>query len=190
MPTVWLGRLHGHAEMRRVYGPDYMLAICQMSVARKYRHFLYGGGPGIVERLKDRLESAVPGIQIVGTHTPPYRPLTAEEERLLSAKVSLCQPDIFWVGLSTPKQEKFMAKYINRLDTKLMVGVGAAFDIHAGALGDATPWVKSCGLQWLDRLVREPRRLWRRYLFNNPRFLWKVLLQSCQLRDFDMKSQV
>ncbi len=188
MPTVWIGRLRGQTLMRRVYGPDYMLAICKMSVRHHYRHFLYGGGEGTVARLKKSLESLVPGIQIVGIHTPPFRPLSYTEERDLVTKVSQCRPDIFWVGLSTPKQERFMAQYIGRLDTKLMAGVGAAFDIHAGILNDSPPWVKCCGLQWLHRLIQEPRRLWRRYLCNNPRFVWNVLLQFAGLVDFELKA--
>jgi N-acetylglucosaminyldiphosphoundecaprenol N-acetyl-beta-D-mannosaminyltransferase len=187
MPTVWLGRLLGHRNMRRVYGPDYMLALCKLSVARRYRHFLYGGGPGIARQLKERLESLVPNIAIVGTFTPPYRPLNTDEQQQLIAAVRECRPDIFWVGLSTPKQERFMAEYIERLDIKLMAGVGAAFDIHAGTLRDASPWVKRCGLQWLDRLIQEPHRLWRRYLLNNPRFVWNVLLQLSNLRAFEIR---
>lgn len=187
MPTVWLGRLQGYRDMRRVYGPDYMLAMCRLSAHRKYRHFLYGGGAGIAERLKRRLEALVPGIEIAGTFTPPYRPLNPYEQARLIAAVHQCQPDIVWVGLSTPKQERFMAEYIDKLDTKFMAGVGAAFDIHAGTLKDASPWVKQCGLQWLDRLIREPRRLWKRYLLNNPRFVGQVCLQLSGLRSFESR---
>ncbi len=146
MPTVWVGRLQGHRKMRRVYGPDYMLQMCQRSVKLGYRHFLYGGNPGVAEKLQHRLEQRFPGIKIVGTYTPPFRPLEPAEEDELAAIVSLARPDIFWVGLSTPKQEHFMARYLNRLDTALMVGVGAAFDIHAGLLADAPQWIKNCGI--------------------------------------------
>ena len=137
MPTVWVGHLQGHRKMRRVYGPDYMLEMCKLSVKLGYRHFLYGGNPEVAPKLQRRLEQKFPGINIVGTYTPPFRPLTPAEEDELAAIVSHVQPDIFWVGLSTPKQERFMARYLNRLDTALMVGVGAAFDIHAGLLADA-----------------------------------------------------
>lgn len=187
MPTVWVGRLQGHRHMRRVYGPDFMLELCRRSVARGCRHFLYGGGPGVAEKLQQRLQGLVPGIDIVGTYTPPFRPLAAEEERELVATVAEARPDIVWVGLSTPKQERFMAQMIDRLDTCLMVGVGAAFDIHAGLLQDAPEWMKRCGLQWLYRLLMEPRRLWRRYLQNNPRFLWEIGLQLAGIRKFEMK---
>jgi len=187
MPTVWVGRAQGHRRMRRVYGPDFMLEMCRMSPSRGYRHFLYGGNPGVAEKLKRRLESRVPGISIVGTFTPPFRALTSAEENEFAAMVAEVRPHVIWVGLSTPKQERFMAGMIDRLDTCLMVGVGAAFDIRAGLLPDAPTWMKSAGLQWLHRLLREPRRLWRRYLTNNPQFLWNISLQMAGITKFDVE---
>jgi N-acetylglucosaminyldiphosphoundecaprenol N-acetyl-beta-D-mannosaminyltransferase len=187
MPTVWVGRLQGHRKMRRVYGPDYMFALCKLSVERGYRHFLYGGNAGVAEKLKRRVEEMLPGIKIVGTYTPPFRRLSPSEEANLVALVAAARPDIIWVGLSTPKQEHFMAEFIDKLDTSLMVGVGAAFDIHAGLVADAPQWMKNCGLQWFYRLVKEPRRLWRRYLVNNPRFLWGIGLQFARLRRFSLE---
>lgn len=186
MPTVWVGRLQGHRTMRRVYGPDYMLEMCKMTVRAGFRHFLYGGKAGVALRLKRQLELMVPAIHIVGTYTPPFRSLTPPEEKRMVAVVNQARPDIVWIGLSTPKQERFMARYADRLEASLMVGVGAAFDIHAGLLTDAPNWVKRCGLQWMDRLVKEPRRLWRRYLTNNPKFLWDIGLQLSGLRRFDI----
>ncbi len=186
MPTVWVGRMQGTRAMRRVYGPDYMLAMCKLSEKRGYRHFLYGGKPGVAEKLRSRLETLIPSIGIVGTYTPPFRPLTPEEDDELIGLINRTRPDIVWVGLSTPKQERFMAQYIERLNTNLLVGVGAAFDIHAGLLTDAPNWVKNCGLQWLDRLLKEPSRLWRRYLTNNPRFLWDIGLQIAGLKRFEL----
>ncbi|MGA2902580.1 MAG: WecB/TagA/CpsF family glycosyltransferase [Candidatus Korobacteraceae bacterium] len=187
MPTVWVGRMQGHRRMRRVYGPDFMLGMCRLSVEKRYRHFLYGGNPGVAEKLKRCVETMLPGIDIVGTHTPPFRALTPTEEDQLMATVASVRPDIIWVGLSTPKQERFMASMIDRLDTCLMVGVGAAFDIHAGLLADAPTWMKGAGLQWLHRLLKEPRRLWRRYLVNNPRFLWDISLQLAGIRKFKVE---
>jgi N-acetylglucosaminyldiphosphoundecaprenol N-acetyl-beta-D-mannosaminyltransferase len=187
MPTVWVGHLQGHSRMRRVYGPDFMLEMCRRSALCGWRHFLYGGNPGVAAKLKQRLEDIVPGVDIVGTYTPPFRPLSAEEEEELIALVAEARPDIVWVGLSTPKQERFMSQIIARLDTCLMVGVGAAFDINAGLLADAPTWMKRCGLQWLDRLRKEPRRLWRRYLTNNPRFLWDIFLQFSDIRKFELE---
>lgn len=177
MPMVWVGRLQGHRKMRRVYGPDFMLEFCRHSVARGFRHFLYGGNDGVAEQLAVNLRRRFPGLEIVGTYTPPFRPLNAQEELELEQMVADCKPDVIWVGLSTPKQERFMAQYLERLDTKIMVGVGAAFDIHTDRIKDAPMWMKSSGLQWLHRLLQEPQRLWKRYLVNNPIFLLRIALQ-------------
>ena len=184
MPTVWLGRLHGFRQMKRVYGPDYMVALCEHSVARGYRHFLYGGKDGVAEDLRRELLRRFPGLQIVGTYTPPFRPLNATEEQDLYAQLKRSQADVLWCGLSTPKQERFMNAYRDRLPVKLMVGVGAAFDLLSGNLSEAPDWMKKAGLQWLYRLIKEPRRLWRRYLLNNPRFTWLTFLQLTRLKGF------
>jgi N-acetylglucosaminyldiphosphoundecaprenol N-acetyl-beta-D-mannosaminyltransferase len=158
-----------------------MLEFCRHSVARGYRHFLYGGNEGVAEELASNLLRRFPGLNIVGTYTPPFRPLDTHEEQELVARIAACKPDVMWIGLSTPKQERFMAQYLSRLDTCLMVGVGAAFDIHTGRIQDAPPWIKSAGLQWLHRLIQEPGRLWRRYLINNPKFLCYIALQLSRL---------
>jgi N-acetylglucosaminyldiphosphoundecaprenol N-acetyl-beta-D-mannosaminyltransferase len=184
MPTVWLGRAQGHQQMARVYGPDYMAELCQLGLRLGYRHFLYGGKPGVAALLRQRLQLRFPGIQIVGTFTPPFGELSAAQQLDLRHQLAASQPDILWIGLSTPKQERFMAGHLGKLDVTLMVGVGAAFDIHAGLATDSPHWVKQCGLQWLDRLRKEPRRLWRRYLANNPAFLWNTVLQMTQARHF------
>jgi N-acetylglucosaminyldiphosphoundecaprenol N-acetyl-beta-D-mannosaminyltransferase len=181
-PTVWVGHWQGLRNMARVYGPDFMLELCKISVDRGYKHFLYGGKPGVADELKDKLTIRFPGLQIVGTYTPPFRQLTSQEEIELEKLVWDAQPDILWCGLSTPKQERFMAQYSERLPVNLMVGVGAAFDINSGNLKDAPKWMKDGGLQWLHRMFKEPRRLAGRYLKNNPRFLWLMLLQLTGLR--------
>jgi N-acetylglucosaminyldiphosphoundecaprenol N-acetyl-beta-D-mannosaminyltransferase len=188
MPMVWIGRIRGLSRMRRVYGPDFMMNLCRISIARGYRHFLFGGRPGVAAELAQVLSKECPGLQIAGTYTPPYRPLSPVEEADLISIVAQAEPDVFWVSLSTPKQERFMAQYLDKLNVKLMVGVGAAFDIHTGAIKDAPPLVKKLGLQWLHRLVQEPRRLWRRYLFNNPKFIWNAGLQFLGLRKFPMQA--
>jgi N-acetylglucosaminyldiphosphoundecaprenol N-acetyl-beta-D-mannosaminyltransferase len=136
--------------------------------------------------LQQCLENKFPGIQIAGTFTPPFGPLSHEQELQLFHVIAQCQPDIIWVGLSTPKQEQFMAEYAPLLNVPLMAGVGAAFDIHAGLAQDSPAWMKSCGLQWLDRLRKEPRRLWRRYLLNNPAFVRDIALQLTGLRTFTL----
>jgi N-acetylglucosaminyldiphosphoundecaprenol N-acetyl-beta-D-mannosaminyltransferase len=185
MPTVWVGRLRGFSGMRRVFGPDLMLETCKMSVEKGYSHFLYGGAPGVAESLEESLVKKFPGLRVVGTYTPPFRPLNDEEEGSLRKMVAFLRPDIIWVGLSTPKQERFMAKYLPLLDTKLMFGVGAAFDVHTGRIQDAPDWIKEAGLQWLHRLFQEPRRLWKRYLINNPRFVCKMAAQLAGLTKYD-----
>jgi N-acetylglucosaminyldiphosphoundecaprenol N-acetyl-beta-D-mannosaminyltransferase len=174
MPTVWVGRMQGQRRMARVYGPDYMMAMCRLSLLRGYRHFLYGGAQGVVEQLASKLRLIMPWLQIVGAHTPPYGPLTAKHEAELTSVIAQAKPDIFWVGLSTPKQEHFMARYLERLDVKLMAGVGAAFDLHAGLRRDAPDWMKQCGIQWLHRLCQEPRRLGPRYFKHNPQFIREI----------------
>ena len=187
MPTVWIGRLQGYSQMRRVYGPDFMLALCSESVGRGLRHFLYGGKEGVASELACSLALRFPGINIVGTFTPPFRTLTDVEQNDLVNMIAVAKPDIVWVGLSTPKQERFMASYLSRLDTFLMVGVGAAFDIHTGRINDAPAWMKSAGLQWLHRLAQEPRRLWKRYLINNPLFVVYMILQLAGRRGYNLE---
>jgi N-acetylglucosaminyldiphosphoundecaprenol N-acetyl-beta-D-mannosaminyltransferase len=185
-PTVWLGRVRGFAHMRQVYGPTLMLELCARSVERGYTHFIYGGKPGVVEELRTALTRKFPGLRIVGTYAPPFRPLLPSEEAQLLTMVAELKPDIFWVGLGTPKQERFMAEYLPRLDTRVMLGVGAAFDIHTGRLQDAPEWVRSAGLQWFHRLYQEPARLWRRYLVNNPKFLVKIAAQLLHIRKYEI----
>ena len=175
--TVWVGWIQHFAGMGHVGGPELMLEICRLSLLRNYTHFLYGGNPGVVEELSAALGRLFPGIRIVGTYTPPFRHLDVQEEADLVRMVARTAPDIFWVGISTPKQEKFMAEYLPKLDTKLMFGVGAAFDFHSGRVKFAPLWVRRAGLAWLFRLCHEPRRLWKRYLFGYPRFLWSMTLQ-------------
>lgn len=174
MPTVWMGHLRGHKTMRRVYGPDLMLAIMEATQEMNVRHFFYGGSSGVAEELKANLKKQFSGIQIVGTYSPPFRPLDTNEIVHLQNLISTSRPHIVWVGLSTPKQELFMAEFLPQLDTCLMIGVGAAFDFHTGRVRQAPLWIRQNGLEWLFRLVQEPKRLWRRYLKIVPRFIWLV----------------
>ena len=182
MPTVWVGRWQGFSGMHRVFGPDLMWELCRTSVAKGYTHYLYGGAERVAEQLQDRCEELFPGIRIVGTYTPPFRQLNAGEQRELVSSFANLKPDITWVGLSTPNQERFMAEYLPRLATKIMIGVGAAFDLHTGRMKDSPQWVKQAGLQWAHRLMQDPGRLWQRYLTNNPRFMWKVAMQLAGIK--------
>ena len=175
MPMTWLGRLRGFKHMDRIFGPDFMAAMCNVSMARGYRNFFYGGQPGVVELLSETLQRRFPGLQVVGTYTPPFKALTLEEAEGFLVQVAQAKPHIVWVGLSTPKQEKFMAEFVDRLHVPMLVGVGAAFDYHTGRIRDCPRWVKRAGLQWLHRLAQDPKRLWKRYLRNNPAFVWRLI---------------
>jgi N-acetylglucosaminyldiphosphoundecaprenol N-acetyl-beta-D-mannosaminyltransferase len=186
MPMVWMGRLRGHSEMGRVYGPDLMLAVCEWSRTRPCRHFFYGGAPGVAELLRDKLTQRFPGLQVAGCYTPPFRPLEATEVQDLQTQIRSLKPDILWVGLSTPKQEKFMAEFLPQFDVTLMVGVGAAFDFHSGRIRQAPRWIQRSGLEWFYRLCWEPRRLAGRYLRNNPRFVWKALGQLAGVTNYSL----
>ncbi len=188
VPMVWVGRAQGHKGMSRVYGPDLMLEVFRLGVDRGYRHFFYGGNTGVAQALEEALQARFPGTEIVGTHTPPFRPLNESEESEIVDAVRIARPDIIWVGLSTPKQERFMRDYLTRLDTTLMFGVGAAFDIHIGKIKEPPAWIKNSGLQWAHRLGQEPRRLWRRYLYNNPRFILKIGAQFLGLKKYEVGS--
>lgn len=188
MPMSWVGRLQGFQDMDRVFGPEFMSVLCRHSLDRGYRHFLYGGQPGVAEQLQAALERQFPGLQVVGRYTPPFRSLSTEEEDALAVQVRNARPDIMWIGLSTPKQERFMAQYVNRLQVPLLVGVGAAFDYHTGRIRDCSPGIKRVGLQWLHRLVQDPKRLGRRYLRNNPAFIWNIALQLLKLRRYPHSS--
>jgi N-acetylglucosaminyldiphosphoundecaprenol N-acetyl-beta-D-mannosaminyltransferase len=174
MPLVWLAHIDGRRRVERVYGPDLLLECCRRSVETKASHFFYGGAEGIAERLADRLTARFPGLTVAGAYCPPFRPLTRDEDDRLVDTINAANPDIVWVGLSTPKQERWMAAHIGRLHAPVLVGVGAAFDFHAGVKRQAPRWMQRSGLEWTFRLATEPRRLWRRYLVNNPSFVLQV----------------
>ncbi|MFV9504774.1 MAG: WecB/TagA/CpsF family glycosyltransferase [Oscillochloridaceae bacterium umkhey_bin13] len=173
MPLVWLGRLHGHF-VERVYGPDVMLAACAQGLTRGYRHFFYGGAEGVAERLAERLQAQFPGLQVAGTYTPPFRPLTSADEQQIAELINASQADLVWVGLGTPKQDYWVARFRPLLDAPVLLAVGAAFDFHAGRVRQAPRWMQRSGLEWLFRLTQDPKRLWRRYIIGNPRFVYLV----------------
>ena len=183
MPLVWLSRWRGWRNTSRVYGPDLMLALCERSLATGYRHYFYGGQPGVPEQLARRLQQRFPGLTVTGTFSPPFRPLSDAEETEIVARINDARPDIVWVGLGTPKQERWMSQHVSRLHASALIGVGAAFDLHAGLRRQAPSWMQRSGLEWLFRLGQEPRRLWRRYLVNNPLFLWLTVLQMWHAGD-------
>lgn len=174
MPTVWVGRSQGFTEMLRVAGPDVMLQVFSNRQFASYSHFFYGGKPGVAQELASEMQRRFPWARIAGTYTPPFRDLIDEEESELFEIVRRAKPSIIWVGISSPRQELFMRKYLPKLDTCLMFGVGAAFDFHTGHIKDCSEWIKRAGLQWLHRLVQDPRHLLWRYVRNNPAFLWQI----------------
>lgn len=176
MPMVWLGRWQGAKQMDRVYGPDFMLEVCRQSVDKGFTHFFYGGAPGVADLLKIELTRRFPGLQVVGTYCPPYRPLNRFELADLQQQVAAVKPDMIWVGLGTPKQERFVASHVHLLDTTLMCGVGAAFDFHTHRVKQAPHWIQRAGLEWFYRTIQEPRRLFGRYFRNNSLFLWRLFL--------------
>jgi N-acetylglucosaminyldiphosphoundecaprenol N-acetyl-beta-D-mannosaminyltransferase len=177
MPLVWLCRRFGYPDTDRVYGPDLMLAVCERSVARGWRHYFYGGAAGVADGLAASLVRRFPGLIVAGTFSPPFGEIDPAEDRAIDDRIASSHPDIVWVGLSTPKQERWMAAHVDRFDVPVSIGVGAAFDFVAGRKPQAPRWMQRSGLEWLFRLATEPHRLWRRYLVNNPRFLVLIARQ-------------
>jgi N-acetylglucosaminyldiphosphoundecaprenol N-acetyl-beta-D-mannosaminyltransferase len=184
MPIAWVGRFQGHRKMQRVAGPDLMREVILRSEFAHYTHFFYGGKEGVAEELATHFRELAPWAKVVGTYTPPFRALTQVEERELIARINHCKPDMIWVGIGTPKQDKFMRRYLPHFDTRLMFGVGAAFDFHTGRIQDCSAWIKRAGLQWFHRLIQDPRRLWWRYLRTNPAFIWHIALQLLGLHTY------
>jgi N-acetylglucosaminyldiphosphoundecaprenol N-acetyl-beta-D-mannosaminyltransferase len=185
MPLVWIGRRRGFPLARRVYGPELMETFCAQTASEGCRHFLYGGAPHIAERLADRLTARFPGLQIAGTFCPPFRALTQDEDMKIVDLIQRSHADVVWVGLSTPKQERWMFEHKDKLGVPVLIGVGAAFDFHAGRMKQAPRWMRENGFEWLFRLAQEPRRLWRRYILNGSEFVFNLALQELGLRRFD-----
>lgn len=196
MPMVWLGKWDGHEEMDRVYGPDLMLKLCEDGVPRQFKHFFYGGSPEVLSPLENNLEQRYPGIQISKLESPPFREPTESELQELAKELTKLKPHFMWIGLGTPKQEQFMARFLqmNPAITQdwghgfLMLGVGAAFDFHSYTVKQAPLWIQRRGLEWLYRLCVEPRRLWKRYSINNSMFLAKIFPAMMGLKTYDIES--
>jgi len=184
MPLVWLLRLAGHRNAGRVYGPDLMLLLLERSVSQGFTHFLYGATEATLSQLQAKLTTRFPGLRVMGALAPPFRTLTPAEDSEVVAAINRVNPDVVWIGLSTPKQEIWMAEHRPRLNARVLLGVGAAFDFHAGRRRQAPTWMQSLGLEWLFRLCQEPRRLGRRYLYNNPRFTLEIVAQKTGLRKY------
>lgn len=177
MPMVWAGRRAGADGIGQVRGSDLMLAVLATAAVRGWSSFLYGGAPGVPERLAARLDERFPGIRIADVHSPPFRPPTRDEDAAIVDRIDRSRADLVWVGLSTPKQERWMAEHRSRLSAPVLLGVGAAFDMHAGLVPQAPLWMQRRGLEWSYRVAREPRRLARRYLRNNPAYLARTAVR-------------
>jgi N-acetylglucosaminyldiphosphoundecaprenol N-acetyl-beta-D-mannosaminyltransferase len=183
MPLVWLGRRYGYPLNRRVYGPELMHTFCSATGGR-YRHFFYGGAPGVAASLGQVLNQKYK-TNVVGSYSPPFGTLSVEEGDKIVALIQAANPDVLWVGLSTPKQERWMYEYRPKLRVPVLLGVGAAFDLNSGRSRQAPRWMREHGLEWSFRLMLEPRRLWRRYIIYGSEFLWSVTSELLSLRKFD-----
>jgi len=178
MAVVWIGRMMGHKNIRRVYGPELMQRICGISAKKGYKNYLYGSSEDVLNKLRNRLKERYPGLIISGSFSPPFRQLTWEEDDKIIGEINNSAPDIVWVGLSSPKQDLWMHQHRGVINAPVMVGVGAAFDFLAGTKLQAPYWIRSAGFEWLFRLLTEPKRLWRRYLINYPLFVYYFILES------------
>ena len=183
MSIVWILRRRDHREVGRVYGPDLMLACCERFLGPQYRHFLYGGQAMQLDALRARLQDRFPGLVVSGTYAPPFGALTPEEDAQIVRMINRSGADIVWVGLGSPKQERWMAEHLGRIDAPVMIGVGAAFDFLVGLKPQAPRWIQRSGLEWLFRLATEPRRLWPRYR-SYPLFALLVLAQELGISRF------
>ncbi|MFM8527147.1 MAG: WecB/TagA/CpsF family glycosyltransferase [bacterium] len=182
MPMVWAGRRAGSAEIERVYGPALMLAVCELAARRGWPVFFYGGQSGVADLLAARMAERFVGLEVAGTHTPPMREAGEREDPDVLELISGSGARVVFIGISTPKQELWMANHLPEISgSVVLIGVGAAFDIHAGLRSDAPAWIGRLGLHWLYRLAQEPRRLWRRYLSIIPRFLFAIFRQPPRL---------
>ncbi len=178
MPLVWLGRLDGHSDIRRVCGPDLVDALCKHSLQRGYRHYFFGGSQRVADALAKSLSSRYPGLELVGCESPPFSAVTLEPNEKACSQIRAAEPDIVWIGLGSPKQEYWMHSNAPLLPGVILIGVGAAFDFHAGTIRRAPVWMQKNGVEWLYRLFQEPTRLWRRYLILAPRFLVSALWEK------------
>jgi N-acetylglucosaminyldiphosphoundecaprenol N-acetyl-beta-D-mannosaminyltransferase len=184
MPVVWALKRLGARAVGRVYGPDLMLALSEASLRRGFGHYYFGGGPGVAEGLAQRMRARFPGLVVAGTQSPHVADEAAEEPAETINAINASGAHVLWVGLGSPKQDLWMARHRSRLETPLLVGVGAAFDFLSGRKQQAPRWAQRGGVEWLFRLGAEPRRLWRRYAIYNPKFAVKLALQLTGLRHY------
>ncbi len=178
MPSVWIGKNRGFKDMGRVYGPDLMLAVCELSSQKGYKHYFYGATDDVLEKLTANIKKRFPNLAICGKFSPPFRALTKEEDAKICQDIEKACPDCLWVGLGSPKQDFWINEHRGKLNAPVMFAVGAAFDFIAGTKPQAPRWMQRSGLEWLFRLGSEPQRLWKRYLVGNSLFVFHYFRES------------
>lgn len=176
-PLSSLGRKRGYTKMKRTTGPSYMEEIFKISDERGYKHYFYGSGKETLDLLQEKLLENYKGIQIVGMYSPPFRPITKQEDLEIINNINKAKADFVWIGLGAPKQEIWMAEHKDKIEG-LMVGVGAGFDYFAGNISRAPMWMQKSNLEWLYRLIQEPRRLFKRYFVTNTKFIWYAVIRG------------
>lgn len=176
-PLSSVGKKRGHSNMERTTGPSYLGEILKESVSNGYRHYFYGSTKETLDKLKENIEKEYPGIQIVGMYSPPFRPMTVEEDEKIIQEINECHPDFLWVGLGAPKQEKWMFEHQGKVNG-FMIGVGAGFDYFAGNIKRAPEWMQKRNLEWFYRLMQDPKRLFSRYLKTNSKFIWHTMIKG------------
>lgn len=176
-PLSSIGRKRGFKEMERTTGPSYMGAIFEISALHGWKHYFYGSTQETLDKLKIELEKKYPGLEVAGMYSPPFRAMTKEEDEKIVDEINESHPDFVWVGLGAPKQEKWMADHQGKVEG-LMVGVGAGFDYYAGNIKRAPEWMQKSNLEWLFRLIQDPKRLFSRYLTTNSKFIWHAVIKG------------
>lgn len=182
MPIVWIAKAKGQKEIGRVYGPDMMKRICVDPCLAHWRHFFFGATSETLELLRKRLKIVNPDIKICGSYAPPFRDRAVKEDDSIIQMINDAQPDIVWVGIGAPKQDYWMVLNRDQLNVPVIIGIGAAFDFLAGLKPMAPEWVQQIGMEWFFRLCCEPRRLWRRYVIGNSKFLFELLKELIGVR--------
>lgn len=184
MPLVWMQRLQGRRNATRVRANDLMIMLCEYAEKHGLRVGFYGGKQEVIDAILKRAAKELPGLNIAYAYSPPFRPLTDEEDAKIVEEINRSKTQMLFIGLGCPKQENWMAEHKSKLNC-VMLGVGASFDFYAGNVKESPEWLGKLGLEWLYRLTQEPHRLWRRYLILNPHFMWLALLQVLGLKTFD-----
>jgi len=184
MPFVYWIRWVLRKKCDRLYAPDIITELCKISVRKGYSYYLYGGNEGVAKKMKDNLEHRFPGIKILGYYSPPFRPLTHEEDAAVCAEINRLSPDFVIVGLGSPKQDVWIQDHLHKIKGSVMIAAGATFDFFSGHISQAPFWIQKSGFEWLFRLLHDPKRLLKRYSYYNALFLWNFALQISGIKRF------